>query len=542
MDDGSDSVSRSLADNFAVPTQPTQPIRLAELMAALSIATDLGMGQPMEYAMTTCIVAVRLGEVLKLSEADLRDAYYEALLRYIGCNADTYWLASIIGDELALRAEFAKIDTADNGRVLGLMLKFIQQANAGANPIKLAQAMVSGLAQLPQVNSSFFPGHCEVAQRLASRMGFEDSFVQTVGQIYARWDGKGVPSLKGDAISPAMQVVTLAQDVVTFFRLGGVDAAMTMARERNGKAHAPKAAEAFCQHAQTVCAGLDIEPAWETVLAMEPGPHRALSEAEFDAACEAIADFTDLKSPFLLGHSRAVAALSFEAAHYFGLQLTNSQSLRRAAWLHDVGRVGVSAAIWGRPGPLTEREWDKVRLHPYYTERVLAKPTALAELGKLAALHHERCDGSGYHRGLPANMLSPAARILGAADVYCAMLETRPHRPARTAEAASDELRAEARTGRLDPDAVNAVLSAAGQTTQSLRASEAFRLSPTTNLSEREVEVLRLLARGNTMKQIAAALVISYKTVDRHVQNVYTKIGVNTRAGATLWAVERGLV
>jgi hypothetical protein len=161
-------------------------------LSALSVATDLGMGQPMEYAMTTCIVAVRLGEALKLSEADLRDAYYEALLRYIGCNADTYWLASIIGDELALRTEFAKIDTADNGKVLGLMLRFIQQANAGANPLKLAQAMASGLAQLPQVNSSFFPGHCEVAQRLASRMGFEESFVRTVGQIYARWDGKGV--------------------------------------------------------------------------------------------------------------------------------------------------------------------------------------------------------------------------------------------------------------------------------------------------------------------------------------------------------------
>ena len=513
-------------------------IRLAELMVALSIATDLGMGQPMEYAMTTCIVAMRLGEILKLSDADLRDAYYEALLRYIGCNADTYWLASIIGDELVLRAEFAKIDIADNGKVLGLMLRFIQQANAGTNPIKLAQAMVSGFAQLPQVNSSFFPGHCEVAQRLASRMGFEASFVQTVGQIYARWDGKGVPGLKGEAISSALQVVTLAQDVVTFFRLGGVDAAMTMARERSGKAHAPKISEAFCQHAQTVCAGLDSEPVWQAVLAMEPGQPRALSEAEFDLACEAIADFTDIKSPFLLGHSRGVARLAFEAAQQFGLPIADSQLLRRAAWLHDIGRVGVSAAIWGKPGALNEREWEKVRLHPYYTERVLAKPDALAQLGKLAALHHERGDGSGYHRGLPTTMLSPAARILATADVYQAMLENRPHRPARTAEAAADELRIEARAGRLDLDAVNAVLTAVGHSPQTPKVSETFRVL----LTEREAEVLRLLARGSTMKQIAAALVISYKTVDRHVQNIYAKIGVNTRAGATLWAIEHALL
>ena len=526
-----------------MPITAGSPIRLAELMAALSIATDLGMGQPMEYAMTTCIVAVRLGDALKLSDADLRNAYYEALLRYIGCNADTYWLASIIGDELVFRTEVAKVDTADNGALMALMLRFMRNTNAGIGALHIVQAIANGFAQLSQINSSFFPGHCEVAQRLASRMGFESSFVQTVGQIYARWDGKGVPNVKGEAISPAMQVVTLAQDVVTFFRLGGVDAAMTMARERNGYAHAPKVVEAFCQHAQMVCAGLDIEPAWDAVLAMEPGPPRTLNEAEFDLACEAIADFTDIKSPFLLGHSRNVAALAFEAAQQLGLPIANSQSLRRAALLHDIGRVGVSAAIWGKAAPLNEREWEKVRLHPYYTERVLAKPDALAQLGRLAALHHERCDGSGYHRGLPHNMLSPAAQILAAADVYSAMLEARPHRAACTAEAAADELRTEARAGRLDVDAVNAVLSAAGHSThQTLKASETFRVLPTAGLSEREVEVLRLLARGNTMKQIAAVLFISYKTVDRHVQNIYTKIGVNTRAGATLWAMEQGLL
>ena len=244
---------------------------------------------------------------------------------------------------------------------------------------------------------------------------------------------------------------------------------------------------------------------------------------------------------------RGVAQLTFDASQHYGLPIANCQSLRRAAWLHDIGRVGVSAAIWGKPAPLNEREWEKVRLHPYYTERVLAKPDALAQLGKLAALHHERCDGSGYHRGLPTAMLSSAARILAAADVYQAMLETRPHRPARTAGAAADELRTEARAGRLDLDAVNAVLAAAGHSPHQLPKGSPLPSgkpfgSLSANLSEREAEVLRLLARGSTMKQIAAKLVISYKTVDRHVQNIYTKIGVNTRAGATLWAMEHDVL
>src|SRR5215212_3458279 len=209
--------------------QDGNSIRLAELMAALSIATDLGMGQPMEFAMSSAIVAVRLGEALGFSDERLREVYYEALLRYIGCNADTYWLASLIGDEIAFRTELATLDTTDDLRILNLMRKFMQQANAGASLLRMSQAMLQGLMQIPQIKSSFFPGHCEVAQRLATRLNFPPTFVQTIGQLYARWDGKGVPALKGEAISPALLVTALAQDVITFYQLGGREAAIAMA-------------------------------------------------------------------------------------------------------------------------------------------------------------------------------------------------------------------------------------------------------------------------------------------------------------------------
>ncbi len=375
-----------------------------------------------------------------------------------------------------------------------------------------------------------------MARRLATRLSFPESFVRTVGQIYARWDGKGVPALKGDEISSARLVTGLAQDAVVFHHLGGVGAATAMARERSGGAHAPWLVEIFCERAEGLLSGLDTEPTWETVLAVEPGPRQTLDDPALDVACEAIADFTDIKSPYFLNHSRHVADLAARTAQHCGLPAADVQRVRRAGYLHDLGKVGVSAGIWGKEDALTEREWEKVRLHPYYTERVLARPSQLADIGAVAALHHERLDGSGYHRGAPATMLSPAARVLAAANAYCALTERRAHRPALPPERAAAELSGAVRAGKLDGEAVRAVLVAGGHQAPSVKKEMVA------GLSEREIEVLRLLARGYTMNQTADELVISYKTVDRHIQNIYTKIDVSTRAGATLFAMENNLL
>ncbi len=519
----------------AALTAPPSPVRLAELMASLSMATDLGMGQPLEYALTTCVVAMRLGGALGLADADLRNVYYEALLRYIGCNAETYWLASLVGDELSFRTDIASVDSADDRAILALVMRHIRQAQSGAGLATLAQAMLQGLVQLPLARSSFFPGHCEVAQRLATRLGFPETFTQTIGQLYARWDGKGVPSLKGEAISPALLVVALAQDAVTFYRLGGVEAAVAMARERRGGAHAPAMVDLFCQQAPHLLADLDEEPTWETALALEPTPHQTLSEAQLDNACEVMADFTDIKSPYFLNHSRRVADLASAAAARCGLPPADIRAIRRAGLLHDIGKVGISAGIWGKSGPLSQREWDKVRLHPYYTERVLARPAALAHLGGLASLHHERLDGSGYYRNLAAPMLTPAARVLATANLYCSQTEQRPYRPAASPEAVADSLKREALAGRLDGEIVKAVLASAGH-------RPVGRADIVAGLSEREVEVLRLIAQGLSIKQMAERLVIAPKTVDNHIQHIYAKTGVTTRAGATLFAMENGLL
>jgi HD-GYP domain-containing protein (c-di-GMP phosphodiesterase class II) len=195
----------------------------------------------------------------------------------------------------------------------------------------------------------------------------------------------------------------------------------------------------------------------------------------------------------------------------------------------------VSSLVWEKPGPLSHGEREQVRLHPYYTERVLARPRRLAELGRLAAAHHERLDGSGYHRCVPASLLSPPARILAAADAYRAMTEPRPHRPALAANAAAAALRDDARAGRLDGDAVHAVLTAAGHAPRR-------RADHIAGLTARELEVLQLVARGLTTREIARRLVIAPKTADAHIQHIYAKIAVSTRAAATMFAMQHDLV
>jgi HD-GYP domain-containing protein (c-di-GMP phosphodiesterase class II) len=506
-------------------------------MAALSIATDLGMGQPLETALSTCVVAIRLGEALGLDSDTMRDVYYQALLRYIGCNVETYLLAALVGDELALRHDFAAVDPGEIPAVVELAVRFIQQANAGEPPTRLEAIVARGLLTLPQLTHESFAGHCEVAQRLARRLGLSESLILCLGQLYERWDGNGQPSgLRGEEVAPPVLLVTLAQDAVVWTRIGGVQAAVATVRKRSGGAYDPGMAECFCDQAPSILAGLEQEPTWESVLAMEPGRQDRLTEGEFDRACEALADFADIKSPYTLGHSPGVAALAAGAGRRYGLVDADVTALRRAALLHDIGRVGVSAGLWGKEGALSEREWEQIHLHAYYTDRVLARPEPLRRLGGLASQHHERMDGSGYHRALAGQSIPPAARILAAADAYHAMTEPRPHRPPLPAAAAESELRREVRDGRLDADAVHAVLAEAGH-----RVSPVRRERPA-GLSRREVEVLRLLARGFSNRDIAEQLFLAPDTVKHHIQHIYDKTAISTRAGATMFAMENRLL
>lgn len=260
-----------------------------------------------------------------------------------------------------------------------------------------------------------------------------------------------------------------------------------------------------------------------------------MDDEALDNACAAMADFADIKSPWTLNHSSAVARRAAAAAKLLRLSEDEQRLVRRAGWLHDLGTVGVSAGVWGKAAPLTRAEQEQVRLHAYYTERILSVAPEMQQLADVAGAAHDRLDGSGYFRRPAAAALPRVARVLGAADVYQALREDRPHRKAHPREAAQRLLLAEAAAGRLDEAACRAVLAADGD-------QDPPRMLNPDELTAREVEVLRVLARGQSMKQIARTLDIAPKTVDHHLQRIYPKLGVRTRAGATLVAMERGYV
>jgi DNA-binding CsgD family transcriptional regulator len=304
-------------------------------------------------------------------------------------------------------------------------------------------------------------------------------------------------------------------------------------RARSGRAYDPAVVEGFERVGADVFSELDGADEWETALASEPRPVAIVEPAGLDAVLTAFADFADLKSPWIRGHSRKVASLAEEAGRLSGLDASECDELRRAGFVPDLGRVAVENGIWDKAGPLTTSEWERVRLHPYYTERILGRCGALAPLVEPASTHHERIDGSGYHHSLSGKALSRGARILAAADVFAALTAERAHRPAYSEAEASRTLEAEA---GLDGDAVACVLAAAG------RRPAASPAGWPAELTGREVEVLRLIARGRSNREVAELLFISPKTVGRHIENLYRKIGVSSRAAAAVFAMEHRLL
>ncbi|MEX2542400.1 MAG: HD domain-containing phosphohydrolase [Trueperaceae bacterium] len=510
-------------------------LRLAELLGALSLITDLGMGQPAEEAMRACLLATGLARRMDLAETEVADIYYVGLLKYLGCTAYAHEEAVLFGgDDIALRSRGARVDFANPREALPFVL--LEPGRHAPLPRRLL-IVARGMALGSHFGSRMTASHCEVAAMLARRLGLPQRVQVALYQVMERWDGNGGPQrLAGNDTVLAARFALLASRVVAFARIGGIEGASAMVRDWRNGFFDPELADVFLRFGPELLREIDAADVYRAVVEAEPQPRQQISESHLDSLAETFADMVDLKVPFLRGHSRGVAALAEAAARGSGLAAADVTALHRAALLHDVGRVGVANGTWERPGPLGRGEWEKVRLHPYHSERILSCAPVLEPLASIAGMHHERLDGSGYHRQAKAASLPPAALILAAADAFQAMTQERPYRRALSADAASGELLAEVRHGRHDGEAVQAVLSAAGH------AGGSRRREWPAGLTDRQVEVLALLARGASNKQVAKELGISPKTVGHHVQHIYDKIGVSTRAGAAVFAMEHSLL
>ena len=503
------------------------------MIAALSLATDLGTGLPLEHGLHSTQIAMRIANELGLDAETASQTYYTCLLFYVGCTANADLAAAVFGDYNALISYGGPVRFGSRGERIGGFLRAV--APPTGSPLVRVRQLAAGLPRLARAFPEQLAAQCEVGQMLADRLGLPPPVGRLFAYVDERWDGKGDPGrARGDEIPLAVRIVQVARDAAFQRMLGGTDFAARVIGERAGKAFDPAIAGQLADSGADLIGTDDNAPAWDATLASEPAPHLSLAGQAIDRALAAMGDFADLVSPYLVGHAAGVARLVARAGELAGLSPAEVVAIRRAALVHDLGRVAIPVKIWQKPGPLTLDEWEQVRLHAYHTERVLIRSRALAELAPIATYHHERLDGSGYHRRTVAAGITRPARLLAAADAYHAMTERRPHREALSREEASATLSSETGAGRLDADAAAAVIEASGQPAPHIRRPG--------GLTDREVQVIGLLARGYQTKHVAADLQISMKTADRHVQNAYAKIGISSRAAAALFAMEHGLI
>jgi HD-GYP domain-containing protein (c-di-GMP phosphodiesterase class II) len=487
--------------------------------------------------MRSCLLAMWMGEAAGFDAALRNTVYWVALLRYIGCTGHAHEVATLFGDEIAIRARTLVHDAANPAEVMRDVLAFATAAHPPEEREQVVQMIQQGAHEWAVHN---FASGCEVGDMLVRRLDFGPGVRDALRFTFERWNGNGFPAhAKGEAIPLAMRVVHLSHDMEAIARLFSPAKALDAARERRDQTYDPKLADLFAAHGGGWLDRLEKLDPWDAVLELEPEPRRTLDGADLDNALEVAADFIDLKSPYMAGHSRRCAALCADAARALGFTEDASTLLRRAALVHDFGTTAVPNSIWDKPGPLTRAEFDRIELHPMLTEQMLRRSPALATLNPLACAHHEKADGSGYHKRLRADAADPGAGVLAAADIYVGLTTERADRPPLADADAAAELRRFASQGVLDPRATDAVLMAAGHGEP---APVSRRPQHPGGLSRREVDVLRLAAKGLTTRQIADRLYISPKTADHHIQHVYTKIGVSTRAAAALWAMQHAVV
>lgn len=510
----------------------TPDVRLAELIASLSLATDLGLGQPQEHVLRQTVIATRLAAAAGMAPEHQAAAFYVSLLAWMGCVADSHELAHWFGDDLQMRADSYQVDKVGPGMARFLLGHLAQGQPALQRITMVGRFLAQGVADMPKL----FVSHCQTASDIADRLDLPPEVRAALLDAFERWDGKGVPGrARGTEIEPVMRVVHIADDAEVHHRTGGVEAALEMLRSRRETEFDPELVDLCCNRADEIFGGLDTVDAWGSVIHGCAPLDGTIPDADLTAVLRVFADYADLKSPWFLGYSRRVAELAAAAARTAGLSDDDVALVERAALVHRIGAIGVSTGIWNKPGPLTIAERERVRTVPYLTERVLCRQPRLCEIGAVAAACYERMDGSGYPRGLTGTAIPATARLLAAAVVYQALGEDRPHRIASSDADRTAAMHAEVTAGRLEAAAVSAVLTAAG-----CRPGRRPRL--VAGLTGRELEVLELLVRGWPNRQIAQHLSITPRTVGTHVEHIYTKIGVSTRGAAAMFAMRHGLV
>jgi HD-GYP domain-containing protein (c-di-GMP phosphodiesterase class II)/DNA-binding CsgD family transcriptional regulator len=498
-------------------------VRQVEFAALLAVAQDHAFAQPPGSQLRATVLGQHLAADAGLDPAERATTWWTSALRFLGCTGHAFDMAVVFGDEIAMRAESMQADFANPFDMMRLMVTHAGPGTSGANRLRSILSVLAGGKKAAELN---FRSACEVADVFAKRLGLGEDVRASLAASFERWNGRGLPTgAKGTAIPRPMRLAQLSQELEVLARIEGLDRALAIIQRRRGKAYDPDLTDVVLANAAIWWETVEHADPWDAALELAPsGP--PLGDDAVRESLLVLADFSDLKSPWLGGHSRAVATLAGDACGPVAAQ---------AALVHDLGRVAVANTVWDKPGMLTRDERDRAETHALVTDQLLRRLPYTAGFADVACSAHERLDGSGYHRRLNAAHLDESRRVVAAADCYQAMISDRPHRDAMSPEAAATELRAMCADGRLCGEAAERVLVAAGHARARATALPA-------GLTAREVEVLRLIGLGLTTREVAEQLVISAKTADRHIQNIYAKIGVSTRGAAALFAIEQGLL
>ncbi|MCB1496881.1 MAG: hypothetical protein KDJ86_13920 [Bauldia sp.] len=504
--------------------------RLSEILGALSTATDMAAGQPFGTGLSATVLAVRVGRLRGLSDNDLSEIYYACITRRIGCTATASEVAQLpLGDERAINHALNLADLADPDSIrLHLERRIDSRGNTGAK-----QALIGILVDRRERLCHVADAHCTQAVALTRRLPLLEGVPRLLEQVDSRWDGGNPVRLAGDAIPLGTRIIEFAVVAELHRRAGGLESMLDVVRKRSGRQFDPSICALALESGNDLFADFGARPEWDLFVEAEPGRGVEIEPRQFRSVAEAFADFADNKSPWFLGHSRRVSALAFGAATGSGVPEAALQDIFDAGLIHDIGKCAIRNGIWDKAEPLSGFEEAEAETHCFHTEKILAMAGVFASIRRMASSVHERCDGSGYHRG--TRLSDRGACLLAAANLYDELIHPQANRPALSRDSAADAMLAEVAAKRLPPDCVRAVLDFAGH-------EKASATAPPGGLTRREVDVLVRIAKGETNKAIADHLGLSPKTVDKHTENLYRKIDVRSRTAAALYAMENGLL
>jgi HD-GYP domain-containing protein (c-di-GMP phosphodiesterase class II) len=449
-----------------VTALPPSTINLSSILSALSYALDLTEGQPPGHSARSCLIGMAIARALRVPTADQHALFYALLMKDAGCSSNAARVFQLFGgDDHAAKRGARAWDWRTLRGQASFALKFVAPGGSPGDRMKKLFTLATSRRSAPK---SIFQIRCERGAEIAEALGFSSATANAIRSMDEHWDGGGLPAgLKGQAIPLLSRIIGIAQVADVFSQEGGPQGAIAIVRQRSGRWFDPDLVNAFVEVAadSALWARLASDDIDREVTNAEPMSEETgrffVDNERLDRIAMAFAWVVDAKSPFTYQHSERVANVAQRIGSHLGMAPSECVRLKRAALLHDIGKLAVPNRILDKPGRLTAREWDIVRLHPYYSYQILERVPIFGEFALDASAHHERMDGRGYYRNLKGDQISLCARILATADKFDALTADRPYRPGIPLERVCSMLAEDA--GRdLCPDCVDAVKSVAG--------------------------------------------------------------------------------